>query len=61
MEYLSKVLGHDRLVGAVFLGTVAVLPVAVRGLTGVQSLTIGSISILIVVSVVLKWSAHFRT
>ncbi len=61
VEYLSKVLGHVTLVGAVFLGTVAVLPVAVRGLTGVQSLTIGGISILIVVSVVLEMVKHIQS
>lgn len=61
VEYLAKVLGHVTLVGAVFLGTVAVLPVAVRGLTGVQSLTIGGISILIVVSVVLEMVKHIQS
>lgn len=61
VEYLSKVLSHVTLIGAVFLGTVAVLPVAVRGLTGVQSLTIGGISILIVVSVVLEMVKHIQS
>ncbi len=61
VEYLAKVLGHVTLVGAAFLGTVAVLPVAVRGLTGVQSLTIGGISILIVVSVVLEMVKHIQS
>lgn len=61
VEYLSKVLGHVTLVGALFLGTVAVLPIAVQGLTGVQSLTIGGISILIVVSVVLEMVKHIQS
>lgn len=61
VEYLSGVLGHVTLVGAVFLGTVAVLPIAVQGLTGVQSLTIGGISILIVVSVVLEMVKHIQS
>ncbi len=61
VEYLSKVLGHVTLVGAVFLGTVAVLPIVVQGLTGVQSLTIGGISILIVVSVVLEMVKHIQS
>ena len=61
VEYLSGVLGHVTLVGAIFLGTVAVLPIAVQGMTGVQSLTIGGISILIVVSVVLEMVKHIQS
>ncbi len=61
VEYLSKVLGHVTLVGSVFLGSVAVLPIVVQGITGVQSLTIGGISILIVVSVVLEMVKHIQS
>ncbi len=61
VEYLSSVLGHVTLVGAFFLGTVAVLPIVVQGITGVQSLTIGGISILIVVSVVLEMVKHVQS
>lgn len=61
VEYLSGVLSHITLVGAFFLGTVAVLPIVVQGLTGVQSLTIGGISILIVVSVVLEMVKHIQS
>jgi len=49
------------LVGSVFLGSVAVLPIVVQGITGVQSLTIGGISILIVVSVVLEMVKHIQS
>lgn len=61
VEYLAHVLSRITLVGAVFLGTVAVLPVVVQGLTGIQSLTIGGVSILIVVSVVLEVVKHIQS
>jgi preprotein translocase subunit SecY len=53
-EYLSFILTRITLVGAVFLGTVAVLPSIVQGFTGLTALTIGGTGMLIVVSVVLE-------
>jgi len=41
-------------VGAIFLGLIAVLPLAMRAITGLVSLTIGGTALLIVVSVVLE-------
>ena len=52
-DYISKVLTRITLVGALFLGAIAVLPLAVQGITGIQSLAIGGTALLIVVSVVL--------
>ncbi|MBU6390310.1 preprotein translocase subunit SecY [Patescibacteria group bacterium] len=52
-QYISKVLTRITLVGALFLGVIAVLPLAVRAITGVTSLAIGGTALLIVVSVVL--------
>ncbi len=52
-EYISKVLTRITLVGASFLGLIAVLPLAVQSLTGITSLAIGGTALLIVVSVVL--------
>src|SRR3989339_341677 len=51
--YISKVLSRITLLGAVFLGIVAVLPLIMRSITGIASLALGGTSILIVVSVVL--------
>ncbi len=51
--YVSRVVTRITLVGAIFLGLIAVLPLILRGLTGVQSLAIGGTALLIVVSVVL--------
>jgi preprotein translocase subunit SecY len=51
--YLGKVVTRITLVGALFLGIIAVLPVIMRGVTGITSLAIGGTALLIVVSVVL--------
>jgi preprotein translocase subunit SecY len=52
-DYISKVLIRITLVGALFLGVIAVLPLAVQAITGITSLAIGGTALLIVVSVVL--------
>jgi len=53
-EHLGKTLTRITLVGAVFLGLIAVLPLAMRAITGITSLAIGGTALLIVVSVVLE-------
>lgn len=52
-EYLGNLVTRLTLVGALFLGVIAVLPVAMQIATGVAALAIGGTAILIVVSVVL--------
>jgi len=52
-EYVSKILTRITLVGAIFLGFVAVLPLIVQGMTGMANLAIGGTALLIVVSVVI--------
>jgi preprotein translocase subunit SecY len=54
-EYVSKVLTRITLVGAIFLGFIAVLPLIMRAVTNIQSLAIGGTALLIVVSVVLDF------
>jgi len=53
-QYLSKVINRITLFGALFLGVIAVLPNLVRMFTGIQALTLGGTSLLIVVSVALE-------
>lgn len=53
-DYLNRVLNRITLTGALFLGSIAVLPFIVQGLTNIQSLTIGGTGLLIVVSVVIE-------
>ena len=55
-KHLYFILNRTLLIGAVFLGTIAVLPSVIQGGTGVTAFTflVGGTSILIVVSVVLE-------
>ena len=52
-EYLAKLITRLTLAGALFLGLVAVLPMAMQILTGVSTLAIGGTALLIAVSVVI--------
>lgn len=52
-DYISRILTRLTLVGALFLGFIAVLPLILRSITGVESLAIGGTALLIVVSVVI--------
>jgi preprotein translocase subunit SecY len=52
-EYLGNIITRITLVGALFLGCLAVLPLILQGLTGLTAVTIGGTALLIVVSVVL--------
>ncbi len=52
-EYLSAVVTKITLVGALFLGIIAILPLVVRAVTGITSIALGGTAMLIVVSVVL--------
>jgi len=52
-EYLGNIITRITLVGALFLGLLAVLPLIMQAFTGITALTIGGTALLIVVSVVL--------
>jgi preprotein translocase subunit SecY len=52
-EYLGRVITRITMVGALFLGAIAVLPLIVQTATGLSSLAIGGTALLIVVSVLL--------
>jgi len=52
-EYLGKLITRLTLVGALFLGAVAVLPIGMQILTGVSTLAIGGTALLIAVSVII--------
>jgi len=53
-DYLSSTAHRIILVGALFLGLIAVLPLIMRYFTGIDSLSVGGTSLLIVVSVVIE-------
>ena len=52
-DYLGNIITRITLVGALFLGFLAVLPLILQGVTGITAVTIGGTALLIVVSVVL--------
>lgn len=54
-DYIGSVLGRVTFVGALFLGVVAILPIALQAATGINTLAIGGTSLLIAVSVVIDF------
>ena len=59
-KYLGKILNRITMVGATFLGMIAVLPSFFQGAIGVSNLAIGGTGILIVVSVVLEMTRELE-
>jgi len=53
-DYLQYITNRILLAGSLFLGAIAILPLALKGVTGSQSMVIGGTSLLIVVSVVIE-------
>lgn len=53
-DHIGKILMRITLIGASFLGVIAVLPLVMRSITQVNALSIGGTGLLIVVSVVLE-------
>ncbi len=51
--FISNIVTRITLVGGLFLGIVAVLPLIVRNITGITSIALGGTALLIVVSVVI--------
>lgn len=52
-EHVANILTRITLVGALFLGLIAVLPIGMQAITGITTLTIGGTALLIAVSVIL--------
>jgi preprotein translocase subunit SecY len=52
-EHVANILTRITLVGALFLGVIAVLPIGMQEVTGITTLAIGGTALLIAVSVVL--------
>ncbi len=53
-EYLGNIITKITFVGAAFLGAVAVLPIGMQAITGIQALAVGGTSVLIAVSTALE-------
>ncbi len=52
-EHIAKILNRITLFGALFLGFIAILPLILKGVTGIAGLALGGTALLIVISVVL--------
>lgn len=52
-SYIEKVVNRITLPGALFLGTVAVIPFIIRGITGITAVLVGGTALLIAVQVLL--------
>ncbi len=52
-DFIGKILNRITLFGALFLGIIAILPLILKGVTGITGLALGGTALLIVVSVVL--------
>ncbi len=61
VHYLNKILSRLTLVGAFFLGFIAILPSIAQGLTGVATMSLGGTGILIVVSVILETTKQLES
>jgi len=59
--YLNRILNRITLVGAIFLGLIAILPSIAQGITGVATMSIGGTGILIVVSVILETTKQLES
>jgi preprotein translocase subunit SecY len=53
--YIGNILTRLTLIGSLFLGIVALLPILIQNMTGIASLAIGGTSLLIVVSVAIEF------
>lgn len=52
-QYIANIVGRITLVGGLFLGIIAVLPLIIRSATGITAIALGGTALLIAVSVVL--------
>lgn len=60
-EYLTRVISRITLVGAFFLGVVAVFPIFISSFTGITGLALGGTSVIIVVGVALETSTSLES
>ena len=53
-DFISRIIGKITFIGAMFLGVIALLPTIVGAVSGIQGVTIGGTTVIIVVSVALE-------
>lgn len=60
-EYVNYILYRVVLIGAVFLGLIAILPIIAKSVTSISTMVLGGTGILIVVSVVLETARQVQS
>ena len=62
-QFLSHILNRVLLIGALFLGLIAVMPSIIQGFTGITTFNfaVGGTSLLIIVSVILETSKQIKS
>lgn len=53
-DFISRIIGKITFIGAMFLGVIALLPTIIGAVSGIQGVTIGGTTVIIVVSVALE-------
>jgi preprotein translocase subunit SecY len=60
-EFIAKVMNRITLFGAICLGTIAILPNIVQGISGISTFQLGGTALLIVVSVAIETMKQIQT
>ena len=60
-DYITRVISKITIIGAIFLGIIAILPIAFSAITKVQGLALGGTTILILVGVALETSRSLES
>lgn len=60
-SFLNYIMVRITLAGAIFLGTIAILPSVASAITGIQTLILGGTGLLIVVSVIMDTAKQFES
>jgi preprotein translocase subunit SecY len=60
-KYLGSTMNRINLIGALFLGAIAILPLVAQNVAGTQNLTIGGTSLLIVVAVAIETAKQIES
>ncbi len=60
-DFISRIIGKITFIGAMFLGIIALLPTIIGAVSGIQNVTIGGTTIIIVVSVALETARNLES
>lgn len=60
-DFISRIIGKITFIGAMFLGVIALLPTIIGAVSGIQGVTIGGTTVIIVVSVALETARNLES